>query len=256
MSTAASPALRATPGPGRETAEAEYQQLMHDIFHELSQPLSTLTCLLEVNLLVSRPAKSTRHDLQIALKQIHWVVRLFRSLRELVEAGELPQDRQVLNLADCLREVVADFLPVAAKRNVKVALFCEANVSSGKGLVSFQASRLRQGLLHLLEFALEGCPGGTEIQITAGAAGDVARVGLVIPTVSAPEVAVAKVGSHWTNMASADGPVNGKQRELKRRLALAIARRSFEGADGSLQVQHGANALCLEVRLPLVSLPQ
>jgi signal transduction histidine kinase len=229
---------------------------MHDIFHELSQPLSTLTCLLEVNLLVSRPAKSTRHDLQIALKQTQSVMRLFRGLRELVEAGDPPQDQQVLSLTDCLSEVAADFLPVALKRNVKVALLCGSNASRGKGLVSVQASRLRQGLLHLLEFALEGCPGGTEIQITSVADGDVARVMVAVPTVQPPEVVVAKAAAHGTSVASADDSMNVKQRELKRRLALAIARRSFEGADGSLHVRKGANALCLEVRLPLVSLPQ
>jgi signal transduction histidine kinase len=242
--------------PRRETAEGEYQQLMHDIFHELSQPLSTLTCLIEVNLLVSRPAKRTRHDLQIALKQIHSVVRLFRSLRELLETSDPPQDRQVLSLTDCLREVVADFLPVALKRNVKLALLCGGNASSGKNLVSVQASRLRQGLLHLLEFALEGCPGGREIQVTSTADGEVARVLVAVPTVQPPEVVIAKAGAHGTSVASADDSMNVKQRELKRRLALAIARRSFEGAEGSLQVRNGANAICLEVRLPLVFLPR
>lgn len=253
---AASPAIGSTVSRGQETAETEYQQLMHDIFHDLSQPLSTLTCLLEVNLLVSRPAKSTRHDLQIALKQIQSVMRLFRGLRELVEAGDSQQDQQVLNLADCLGEVVADFLPVAVKRNVKVALFCEANASSGKCLVNFQASRLRQGLLRLLEFALEGCPGGTEIQISSAADGAVARVMVAVPRVQPSEVVVAKAGAHGNSVASADDFINVKQHELKRRLALAVARRIFEGAYGSLHVQKGANALCLEVRLPLVSKPQ
>ena len=75
MTPAASQAMNPVV-PGQELPEREYQQLLHDIFHDLSQPLSTLTCLLEVNLLVSRPAKRTRHDLQIALKQIHAVTRL------------------------------------------------------------------------------------------------------------------------------------------------------------------------------------
>jgi signal transduction histidine kinase len=227
---------------------------MHDIFHDLSQPLSTLTCLIEVNLLVSRPAKCMRHDLQIALKQTHSVMRLIRRLRELVASGDPQEDQQVLNLADCLREVVADLLPVAEKQAVKLALLCDA-ASSGKCLVSFQDSRLRQGLLRLLEFALEGCPGGTEIQITAAADGDVARVMVAVPTVQPAEVVVAQAGAHGKTGASADS-MNVKQRELKRRLALAIARRIFEGADGSLHGRNGANALCLEVRLPLVSLPQ
>ncbi len=253
---AASPALNPAVSPGGEKVEGEYQQLMHDIFHELSQPLSTLTCLLEVNLLVSRPAKRTRHDLQIALKQTQSVMRLFRGLRELVEAGDPKQDQQVLNLADCLHEVIADIVPVAEKQNVKLALLGEAAISSDKCLVSFQASRLRQGLLRALEFTLEGCPGGMEIQITSAADGDVARVIVAVPTVQPPKVVVAKADAHGNRVASVDDSMNVKQRELKRRLALAVARRIFEGADGSLRVQNSTNALCLEVRLPLVSLPQ
>ena len=97
---ATSPAVDAA--PGRTTAEEEYQQLMSDLLHDLSQPLSTLTCLLEVNLLLSRPLKQVRHDLKIALQQVHGIVRLFRGLRELVDAGALQQDQERVSLTACL----------------------------------------------------------------------------------------------------------------------------------------------------------
>jgi hypothetical protein len=183
-------------------------------------------------------------------------MRLFRGLRELVASGDSQQDQQVLSLTGCLSEVAADFLPVALKRNVKVALLCEVDASSGRGLVSVQATRLRQGLLHLLEFALEGCPQGAEIQITSAEDGELARVMVAVPTVQPPELVTAKAGAQGRSVVSADDSMNVKQRELKRRLALAIARRSFEGADGSLHVRDGANSLCLEVGLPLALLPQ
>ena len=250
MSTAASPALIS----GQEQSEAEYQQLMKDIFHDLSQPLSTLTCLLEVNLLMPRRAKRTRYDLQIALKQTHAVMRLIRGLRELVEAGDAQQDQQTLNLTDCLVEAVADLLPVAEKQSVKLVLVCEAG-SDSRCLVRFQASRLRQGLLRLLEFTLEGCSEGTEIQITAATDRDAVRVTVAVPTESVPQAVIAKAGAVKTRVPASDGSADIKQRELKRRLRLAIARRIFESAAGRLIVLHGRNGLCLEVCLPLVPTP-
>jgi signal transduction histidine kinase len=250
VSTAAGLALIS----GQEQSEAEYQQLMKDIFHELSQPLSTLTCLLEVNLLMPRPAKRTRHDLQIALKQTHSVMRLIRGLRELVEAGDAQQDQQTLNLTDCLVEAVADLLPVAEKQSVKLVLVCEAG-SDSTCLVRFQASRLRPGLLRLLEFTLEGCSRGTELQITAAADRDAVRVTVAVPTESVPEAVIAKAGAVKTRVPASDGSADIKQRELKRRVRLAIARRIFEGAAGRLMVLHGTNGLCLEVCLPLVPPP-
>ena len=84
---ATSPAVSPDLPPERTTGEGQYRQLMSDLLHDLSQPLSTLTCLLEVNLLLSRRLKDVRHDLKIALRQVHWIVRLFRGLRELVDAG-------------------------------------------------------------------------------------------------------------------------------------------------------------------------
>lgn len=256
MSPAASPALSSTVTARRETAEAEYRQLMHDIFHDLSQPLSTLTCLLEVNLLVSRPAKRMRHDLQIALKQTHSVMRLIRGLRELVGAGDPQEEQSAVNLTDGLREVVADLLPVAEKQNVKLSLVAEVDGSKDQCLVRFQAWRLRQGLLRLLEFAMEGCPRGTEIKITATRGDAAARVAVAIPSLSPRGGIVRKVGTRAKREAPVSGSAKVKPPELKTRLALVIARRIFESGDGSLQVQHGTAGLCLAVCLPRIASPQ
>jgi signal transduction histidine kinase len=49
--------------------------------------------------------------------------------------------------------------------------------------------------------------------------------------------------------------VEGKHRDLKRRLGLAIARRIIERADGSLQTENREERLSLEVRLPLATCP-
>jgi signal transduction histidine kinase len=224
---------------GRATVDGEYQQLMSDMFHDLSQPLSTLTCLLEVNLLLSRSLKQLRHDLKIALQQVRCIVQTFRNLRELWESGNAPQDQEVLSLAGCLREVLADLLPVAQSARVKVSL-----TSASDCLVNFQASRLRQALVHLLESTVGAPAAGAEAKITAGEENHAVRV----------TVAISAVGSSDAKARDAESTaesVERKQREFKRRLGLAIARRIFESADGSLYAEGSAERWGLEVRLPL-----
>jgi signal transduction histidine kinase len=259
---AASPTFNQAGDSGRATADVEYQQLMDDMFHDLSQPLSTLTCLLEVNLLLSRPAKRTRHDLQIALKQTHSIVRLVRGLRELVDAGKPQEDQQVIPLAGCLREVVGDLQPVAEARSVKLSLICAgicpAGTSSAECLVKFPASRLRQAFFHLLEFALERCAAGSQIKISAAEENDVIGVTVAVSGTTISENMPSKAGAGPTAPVASSGAKAAelKQRELKRRLRLAIARRIFETADGSLRAENSGQRLWLEVRLPLVELPK
>jgi signal transduction histidine kinase len=224
---------------GGSTADGEYQQLMSDLFHDLSQPLSTLTCLLEVNLLLSRPAKRLRHDLKIALKQLHSIVRIVRDLRELADAGNVQQDQQLLPLAGCVRDVVADLLPVAESAKVKLSF-----ISGSDCLVNFQASRLRQGVFHLLEFTLSSAATGTEITITASEDDEAVRLVVAVSGIAVSPVVRPAESAEW------------KHRDVKRRLGLAIARRIFEIADGSLRTERGAEQLWLEVRLPSALSPR
>jgi len=239
------PAARLVRHPvGKLGTDCGYQQLVSDIFHDLSQPLSTLTCLLEINLLLSRTVKQWRHDVKIALKQVRSVVWLVRALRELWEAGSAHQGQEVLSLAVCLREVVAELLPMAEAAKAKIFL-----TSSSDCLVNMQASRLRQGFTSLLNFAMESGGGGAEVKIMAHEEGKAAQVTV---TISAAESSSPKAVVGRNTAESAEG----KRRDLKRRLGLAVAWRVFKGADGSLRAEDRGDRLWLEVRLPLVSLPK
>jgi signal transduction histidine kinase len=244
---AAGPARKQVANTPGAAVDIEYQQLGSDIFHDLSQPLSTLVCLLEVNLLIARSAKQMRHDLQIALKQARSIVQFDKALRELWSAGNAQQDQQQMSLGGCLREVVADLLPVAQSNQVKVVL-----TSDSDGLVNFQASRLRQALFHLLEFALASCAAGGQIQIkiTADEDEEAVRVTVAISATAAPEVEESNAGAQARSGTAESAP--SKQRGLKRRLGLVIARRIFETGDGSLHAQASGERLRLEVSLPFI----
>ena len=243
------PGATVIPNPAMNLgSDCGYGQVMSDIFHDLSQPLSTLTCLLEINLLLSRTVKQWRHDLKIALKQIHSIVSYIRALRELWEAGNQQQDQQVLSLVAGLREAVADLLPVA--ESARVTLFL---TTSSDCLVKFQASRLRQALVHLLEFSLESSAPDAEVKITADEKDATGRIRIVLSAVALSEINE----SGPTPEAGAKSPQSERKgREMKRRVALAVAGRIFESAGGSLQTERGGEGLWLEMRLPLVPVPQ
>jgi signal transduction histidine kinase len=205
-----------------------------------------------VNLLLSRPAKQVRHDLKIALHQVHFIVRLFRDLRELVDAGSISEDPQRLPLTDCLREVVADLLPVAELAKVKLSLTCKSETPASGCMVNFRASRLRQALFHLLESALGSAVAGAEVTMTTSEDGEAARLTIAVSALANLPVATLEADeSRSKNRTS--GSAERKQRELKGRLGLAIARRIFEAAGATLLTQDSEERLWIEVRVPLAS---
>jgi K+-sensing histidine kinase KdpD len=238
------PALNAALHPAGKTADSEDQQLMSDLLHDLSQPLSTLTCLLEVNLLLSRPLKQVRHDLKIALQQVHWIVRLFRGLRELAEAANSHQDRERVALTACLREVVADRRPNAGPGGVEISVS-----SNSDCVVNFEASRLRQALVHLLEFAVGSAAAGAEVAIAVVEDDEAARLTIAV----SPTAILSAEPASEDRVAGSAESQERRQREWNRRLGLAIARRIFEVAGGSLRSVNHEGRLSLEVRLTPVA---
>lgn len=65
------------------------EQLIAEIFHELTQPLTTLHCCLELVLQKIPRSAKFRTDLQVALQQADKVAKLVAQVRELVEADKV-----------------------------------------------------------------------------------------------------------------------------------------------------------------------
>jgi hypothetical protein len=63
-------------------AALECEELIAELFHQLSQPLTTLTCCLEVCLQKSRGNR--KRDLRIALEQAQTITGLTAQLRQLL----------------------------------------------------------------------------------------------------------------------------------------------------------------------------
>ena len=208
------------------TAECESRQLVSDLFHQLSQPLTTLCCSLELALLQTPTAEEYGEILSLALGQAEKASSLTTAIRELFDASQASEDGDVLELRRAVEETVGDLLPVAESAGVQVCY-----LPGPPCPVWFAAPRLRQGLFHLIGFLIGS--GGSTVEIELAERGAEAVLTLT----------VSRVGIYdGLSPAHPDG-------QLLRRLGLGIARAIFEAAGGSLTVRREVEPLSVEVRL-------
>lgn len=216
-----------TPGNPAPASEYEFRRLVSDLFHQLSQPLTTLCCSLELALLQTLTSDQYGDLVSQALIQTEKASSLATAIRELIEAGEGGEDGETLELRKAVEEAIDDLLPVAESAGIQLCY------RSGPACrIWFDPSRLRQGLFHLLGFVISSGARGAVVEIDLEEPGDEVVLGLT----------VAEAG----DVASTASP----QQELPRRLGLGIARTIFEAAGGSLTINCSTECRSVEVRLP------
>jgi len=220
--------------PPQNAAATERQRLLADLFHALTQPLTSLRCSLELALHQPRTAEQYRENLGAALDLAEQVTRLVTGIRQLLQSDDPGEDCQVVALDTCLEDVVVDWLPVAQAAHVKLSLECFAPCP-----VRLEAWRLRQAIVHLLESALDSARAGGAVNIKLSAHdGEVVLQLTASPGSASPaEIAAAKPCV--------------KLHDLMQRLELAIARGVLEAAGGRVHVEESQTGLCLQVRLAL-----
>ena len=146
-------------------AIGEPRQLVSDLFHQLSQPLTTLCCSLELAQLQNPSPEEYGEIVSRALDQAEKASWLATAIRELFDAGQAGEDGEVLELRWVVEDAVADLLPVAESAGVQI---CYSPRSPCP--VWFDAQRLRQGLFHLLAFGFASGGPGAVLKIEAGRA--------------------------------------------------------------------------------------
>jgi signal transduction histidine kinase len=211
------------PMPGEE---GESRQLISDLFHQLSQPLTTLCCSLELAMLQTPSAERYSEVVGHALAQTEKVSALATAIRELFDAGQAGDGGEVLELRRAVEDAAADLLPVAELAGVQVS--CAPGPACR---VWFDAPRLRQGLFHLMGFVIGA--GGSSVQIELAERGPEAVLTLAISQAGLPD------GS----------PSANSDHQLLRRLGLGIARAIFEATGGTLTVESGVEGLNVQVRI-------
>jgi signal transduction histidine kinase len=216
--------------PGNFGAAPEYEprQLVSDLFHQLSQPLTTLCCSLELAPLQASTAEEYGEIVSRALGQAEKVSWLATAIRELFDAGQAGQAPEVLELRRAVQDAVGDLLPVAASAGIEISYLTAPTCP-----IWFDAQRLRQGLFHLLGFVVDSGGRGELVKIELKEHGEKAVMTITV--------------------SGADRLMNGadqkdSQPALTRRLGIGIARAIFEAAGGSFNLERQPAGLCVTVQ--------
>ena len=210
-------------------AEYETRRLVSDLFHQLSQPLTTLGCSLELALLQTPTTEEYGQIVIQALHQAEKASALATAIRELLDAGHPGEKAEVIDLGRAVEDTVGDLLPVAESAGVGISY-----VPRSACPVRFNAQRLRQGLFHLLGFSIGAGGRGAVVTIHLEKRAQQAVLGLTVSR----------------NAASNETSMAGPDQELLQRLGLGISRAIFEAAGGSFSVQRGGSNLLVKLRIP------
>lgn len=136
-----------TASPSAQDVAAE-KALISEIFHDLSQPVTALQCLLELSLRRDKSIADLRTTIEKALENADRLRRRLVLIRALNAAGDPGDLRQTADLNQMLRDLHADMLPlfVSGERELSLKLCRRPAMIRGEG------SRLRQALFCFLEW--------------------------------------------------------------------------------------------------------
>ncbi|MEJ2555416.1 MAG: ATP-binding protein [Anaerolineae bacterium] len=145
-----------------EDNERLRRHMMADIAHELRTPLTVVQG--QVEALLDGVFPLTPEQLVPIHDETLLLSRLVADLRDLAlaEAGQLTIEHSPVNLGDLARRVVAAVEPVAAEKDIALAL----DVSPNLPTISADPDRLNQVLHNLLSNALRHTPTGGQITVS------------------------------------------------------------------------------------------
>ncbi|MFZ3265949.1 MAG: hypothetical protein WA172_18230 [Terriglobales bacterium] len=217
--------------PNRPTHD---QELLGDLLHSLSQPLTSLRCSLELS--IDEVTEQQQQTVSAALQQTETVIGMIQLMREYLDA-EQGAGEDAVALMPVLRTMCEDLSSMAALRSVGLRVLgtCAAKLRVGE-------PRLRLALQYLILAMIEQQPERSEITLllTEGAAGTVLRAqgerSLNGPEASPPEK------DPGTRQLQRDAV-----RATMRRMRLAIAGRVLETAGAALTLDDGIPGFVLRI---------
>ena len=146
-----------------EGVERLRRDLVANVSHELKTPITAIRAHLE-NLLdgVERPDPET---LQVMLTQSERLGRLVDQLLDLsrLESGDVPLDREPVQLAPLVSQVLSEIDVARSDRGVVV----EADVPSDLPAAMADRERIHQVLFNLVDNAVRFTPAGGEVTVSA-----------------------------------------------------------------------------------------
>jgi len=210
----------------------ENRDLLGELLHSVSQPLTTLRCSLELSL--DEGAEQQLQTITTAMEQTENVIAMIQLMREYLDAEPRETEGPLIALMPVLTSVVNDLSTWAALGEVRIRITrtCPAELP-------IKLPWVRKALEYLLSAMIERQPAGSEI---------------TVGTSESPSGVLLRVeGEQGFGI-----PLNlSRKRDSVaatiRRVRLAIAARVLEGAGVTLSCDDGDSALVL--RIPLAGRP-
>jgi len=161
MSAAARPSLKLL----------QDQEVLGELLHSLSQPLTSLRCSLELSF--DEVAEQQQATVSVALQQTEKVIGMIQLMREYLDAEEPGSEAHPVALAPAVRAVVEELSSIGAVRGIRLPLAGTCTAS-----VPVPEPRLRLALQYLLAALIQAAPANSEItlRLEEGSSESVLRV--------------------------------------------------------------------------------
>jgi signal transduction histidine kinase len=216
----------------------EFVEVLRNLIHELSQPLTSLRGSLEVALLGDMDESECRKVLEQSLQETHRMARGLETLREVLEAEDPGEDFQLVDWKAFVTKVVEDVAPMAREKGLRLVLEPRTDA-----YVKVNPSRVESALRELLQRVIRNGPRKRVIRIGLSVQERTASLS-VCDEGLAREVAAPAVSTQPAS--SLTGACESTQ------LAWWILRRSIEGQGGWLEIKKiPPRGVCCRVYLPL-----
>ena len=214
-----------------ETAEVQRQQLLADTAHDLRTPISIMQSHLEAMLDGVFP--TTPENLGIVYEETLRLGRLVGDVRtlSLVEAGQLPLDKQPVDLAELVGQAAASFAPLAEADDIQLVTDLQPTLP-----IQADPTRIHQVLANLIANALRYAPLGEQkpptVSLSAAAEADKIMVKI---TDNGPGLTVEQQASVFDRFWRSDAARSREQGGSG--LGLAIAKGIVEAHGGIIGVE-------------------
>lgn len=154
------PSFHGAPVPLRNDPFEIGQDFIRAMHHRICQPLTALSCTLEMIQLGCEADAKLTGQLQTAMAQSERVVELMGMFRQLFEAQTLPRSGHAVLIDPEVNEVVEDLRPLADMQRVSVALSGRSS-----GFVGLPSGVLRRILWSVIQNCIDLTPAKGSIRV-------------------------------------------------------------------------------------------
>jgi PAS domain S-box-containing protein len=234
----------------RKRAERAKDEFFALVSHELRSPLHVLGGWLAVLRQEADPERR-RRALETAERSAALLGRLIGDLLDAsrIASGKLEIEREVFDLQELVRAVVAAFQPLAASRELTLELELPAHTP----FVSGDPERIEQVVRNLLDNALKFTEPGGRVRVQLARAGGRATIAV---SDTGRGIAPELLPRVFERLTQGEGGPRGADRGLG--LGLSIVRHLVELHGGAIEARSAGRGrgACFVVTLPEAAIPQ